>query len=119
MMRAIPLIESGRTLVPKCYVAEGFFSRLMGLMGRKTIPPDEALAFPRCNSIHTFFMRFAIDVVFVDGSGKVVRVIESLKPWRMLVPQRGARHVIEFRGSRCKELGIREGMQLDCEGAWA
>lgn len=118
-MRSVPLIESGRTVVPRCYVAESFVTRLVGLMGRRSIPRDEALAFPRCNSIHTFFMRFPIDVVFVDQSGRVVKVIERLRPWRMLLPQRGAKHVIELGESRSRELGIREGMRLECEGAWA
>lgn len=109
---------AGRVVVPKTKVANDFFSRFLGLMGRKTIPADEALIFPRCNSIHTFFMRFAIDVVMVDAQGEVLHVAQAMRPWRLLLPRARAKHVVEMRGGRAKELGITPGVKLTAEGVW-
>lgn len=118
-MKTATLKLADRELAVKCRVARDFFSRLMGLMGRKTIPADEALLFPKCNSIHTFFMRFPIDVIFVSKDGTVVDVIEAMAPWRMLLPRQGAKHTIEMAGGRSRELGIEKGARLGCEGVWA
>jgi uncharacterized membrane protein (UPF0127 family) len=58
-------------------------SRRKGLLGRDSIPEDVALVIAPCESVHTFFMRFAIDVVFVSRGGRVVKVCRSVKPWRI------------------------------------
>lgn len=112
-MKQGALIKSGKVIVPKLWLAGDFLSRFLGLMGRKGLPQDEALFFPRCNSIHTFFMRFPIDVVFLDADGNVVEVIEGLKAWRMLLPRTKAKHIIEFAGNRTRDLGIHSGMRLE------
>lgn len=104
-----------KVLVPKLNMATNFFTRFMGLMGKSGIPSDEALFFPKCNSIHTFFMRFPIDVVFVSESGEVVEVLESLGAWRMLLPRRRVKHTIELKAMRSRELGIKPGQQLRWE----
>jgi len=113
------LQKEGKILVQSCYVARGFFDRLKGLMFRWEIPKDFALAFPHCNSIHTFFMMTAIDVVFVSASGEVVDVIQGIKPWRLLVPRLKAKHVVEMRTGRSQELGIQKGQKLLCQGVWS
>ena len=63
--------------------AENFVSRTKGLLGRDSLPAGEGLWIKQCNSIHTFFMRFPIDAVFVDKQLKVVAMQEKLKPWRV------------------------------------
>ncbi|MBY0372166.1 DUF192 domain-containing protein [bacterium] len=87
-------------------------------MMKRSIGADEGLFFPRCNSIHTFFMRFPIDVVFVDAGGRVVDVVEALAPWRMPLPRWSAKHCLELGARRAKAMGIREGMVLDIQGAF-
>jgi uncharacterized protein len=77
------------------------------------------MVFPKCNSIHTFFMRMPIDVVLVDAKGVVVGVEENLAPWRLLLPRKATRHVLELKAFRSRELGIKTGMALVVEGAWA
>jgi uncharacterized membrane protein (UPF0127 family) len=57
--------------------------RVSGLLTYKDLPPGNALMLKPCNSIHSFFMRFAIDVVFIDRQNRVVRTITQFKPWRI------------------------------------
>jgi len=66
-------------------VARTFADRAKGLIGRKGLEPGKGLLIERCNCIHTFFMRFAIDATFMDGEGRVVKVVRNVRPWRMFV----------------------------------
>jgi len=109
---------ANRILFSRCWVASNFISRLMGLMCRMELSDDEAVVFPRCNSIHTCFMYFPIDVVFVAQNGEVLEVLESLRPWRFLIPRRKARHAIEMGSGVAARKGICLGMQLKCEGVF-
>lgn len=61
-------------------VADSFFSRLLGLMGKKEMNDTQALLITKCNSIHTFFMRFNMDAVFVDKNMVVKKAVKSIKP---------------------------------------
>ena len=63
-------------------IARGFWSRFRGWMGRKPLPGTALLIYP-CSSVHTFFMQAAIDVVFLNSEGRVVKLVEGLKPWRV------------------------------------
>lgn len=112
MSQATQLQLDGRVIVQRCVVARDFISRFLGLMGRKAIATDEAVLFPKCNSIHTFFMRFPIDVVFLSAEGQVVEVIEAMKSWRLLLPRRGVRHTLELAAGNSKALGIAPGRTL-------
>lgn len=60
-------------------------SRRQGLLGRDELPHSTALVIGPCNAVHTCFMRFAIDVIFTDRSGFVLRVAHAVKPWRMQI----------------------------------
>jgi uncharacterized protein len=68
-------------LADKATIANTAFSRMKGLLGRKEFPKGEALILDPCNSIHMLFMRFPIDVVFMDKNNRVVRAISSIKPF--------------------------------------
>jgi len=115
-MRTVPLKKTGLELIPKCRLATSFGPRFLGLMGRSGLSADEAILFPKCNSIHTFFMRFPIDVVLVSDKGEVVEVVEAMRAWRLLMPRKNVRHVVEMAAGRCKELGIESGTRLQVEG---
>ncbi len=117
-MRVVELKKGSEALICKSRIATTFVPRLMGLMLRSGIGDDEAIVFPKCNSIHTFFMRFPIDVLFVAKNGQVVEIQNSLGPWRMLMPRKNVSHTVEMRSHRAKELGICEGDQLQCEGVF-
>lgn len=76
--------------------ADSLFSRTKGLLGRKSLPEGEGLWIKRCNSIHTAFMKFPIDVLFVDKDLKVIHMYENLKPWRITRLHFRATSVIEL-----------------------
>jgi uncharacterized membrane protein (UPF0127 family) len=65
-------------------------------MGRASLPAGDGLWIEPCNSIHMFFMRFAIDAVFLDRDNRVKRVLRNLKPWRVSPIVFGARTVVEL-----------------------
>lgn len=87
----------GRLLIPDVAEARGAWGRAVGLMGRRTLPEGRALLMRPCGSIHTLFMRFPIDAIFLDADDRVLRVARNLRPWRPAVAARGARTVIEAR----------------------
>ena len=58
-------------------------TRTRGLLGRRGLPEGSVMILAPCNGIHTFFMRFTIDVLFVDRQGKVLKVCRALRPWRI------------------------------------
>ncbi len=76
-------------------VADTFGARMKGLLGRHEIPAGEALVITKCQSIHMFFMRFAIDAIFVDGQERVVGLVEDIRPFGLSPLFFKARYVIE------------------------
>ena len=90
-------LESGEGVIARdVSEAAGFFGRFRGLMYRRELPPGEALLIAPCDSIHTFGMRFAIDVLFLDSGGKILKAIRSLKPGRVVGRVRGGPAVLEM-----------------------
>ena len=77
-------------------MADNYFSRLMGLMGKPGLPPGEGLWILPCSDIHSCFMRFEFDAVFVDKQHKVLHLMESMKPWRISKFVRGGHAVLEL-----------------------
>jgi len=69
-------------LIARCFVAETPAQRMKGLLGRSSLPGDEGLWFPYETSVHTFFMKFAIDIAFLDRKSRVIALYHSFKPWR-------------------------------------
>ncbi|WP_428897944.1 DUF192 domain-containing protein [Parelusimicrobium proximum] len=95
--------------------AASFSSRLLGLMGRKSMKHDSAMLLRPCNSIHTCFMRFDIDVVFLDKDNKVVYLREEMKPWRMTPLIISAKSVLELPGGTLKSR-VALGDELEFNG---
>jgi hypothetical protein len=84
----------------------------MGLMGRRTLPEGGALLITPCSSVQTSLMRFAIDVVFLDRVGQVVKVVKGLKPYRAALGGRGAHSALELPAGAAAEHGIAVGDRL-------
>ncbi len=100
-------------LIPQLEVAENFWSRLKGLLGRSSINENQAMWIHNCNSIHTFFMNFAIDCVFVDQNLQVKAIARDVRPGRIVWPIWGARSVFEMKSGLADQLKIQVGEVLD------
>jgi uncharacterized protein len=81
----------------------------VGLLGRDGLSEGAALVIRPCNSIHTFFMRFDIDVAFLAKDGRVVRVIPAMKPWRATRVYPSAAMAVELPSQTLARTGTREG----------
>lgn len=113
MMRLVD--SNGQALSNQIKTAGGFIPRLFGLIGRKTMPGCSALLLKPCIQIHTFFMRFAIDVIFLDRGMRVKHVIEKMRPWRISKPVWGSHIVVELPGGTL-EGRVAPGDILELEG---
>ena len=87
------LTINGRVIC-RMEIADTFTRRFKGLMFKKEAPNYGLLIKP-CNSIHTFFMKFSIDVLFVDRENNVIKVIRDLQPGKIVAPVKGAVYVVE------------------------
>jgi len=109
-------LTRGQTLVTAGRVADTFWSRLRGLLGSKPLSPGEGLLIMPCKSIHTHFMSFPIDVLYVDGEGEVVGVDQGMPPWRFGRSHRRARFVIELPAGTVADTSTQLGDQLQVQG---
>ena len=87
---------SGRVVVARLVLAESFVARLLGWQFRRSLPSGEGLLLVPCRSIHTCFMRAAVDVVFLGEGGRVLAVRRDLGPWRAAVGPRETLGVLEM-----------------------
>ena len=101
----------GRDVCRRCAVAETPLRRMRGLLGRRELAADEGVLLRPAPSIHTFFMRFAIDVVFLDRELRVVHVAANVKPWRA-TGRRHARAALELRAGEAARRRILVGERL-------
>ncbi len=88
------------------------FKRFKGLMWEESMENNYGLWIKRCNAIHTFFMNFPIDVIFVDKNLKVKKCIEAIAPNKIVWPIFGASSVIELKNGFLKENKTQVGDQL-------
>lgn len=92
--------------------ADTFFRRLRGLLGKKDLNVEEGLWIVPCTSVHTFFMRFSIDVVFVDDEGRIVKLVEHLAAGRLAFARRAV-SVVEFAAGGTSRMGLATGQRLE------
>ncbi len=96
----------GMVIAEKVELAKGLIPRLIGLMGRRVLPRRSGLLMHGCCQVHTFFMRFPIDIIYTDHELRVLRVDANVQPWRILPKCCGASYVIELpAGSGCVSIG--------------
>ena len=93
-------------------VAEGFGQRLRGLMFSANLPPDAGLLLTDCASVHTCFMRFPIDLVYLDKRGVVKQLVPRLKPWRASIGKRGSVQALELAEGSIDWLNLHVGDDL-------
>jgi hypothetical protein len=105
------LFINGRGTDYKISVADTLLKRFMGWMLKKR-PFNEGLLLSPCNSIHTFSMRFNIDVVFLDSQNKVLKTEENLPPFKIIFPVKSSCKVLELPPDSIKSLSIKAGNTL-------
>jgi uncharacterized membrane protein (UPF0127 family) len=103
--------DDGTVVCERCLLAETSLARLRGLLGRSGLSSGEGLLLRPAGSVHTAFMKFAIDVVFFDRNLRVLKVVPELVPWRT-AGCRGARAVLELPAGEANRRGIRAGVSL-------
>jgi uncharacterized membrane protein (UPF0127 family) len=108
--------ENGEVVCDDCVVADSPVSRMKGLLGRKGLKPGEGLLLRPAGSIHTFFMRFPIDAVFLDEGLRVLGISDDIRPWRA-ASKRGARVVLELPAGVSARRGLEAGDTLSITDA--
>jgi uncharacterized membrane protein (UPF0127 family)/CheY-like chemotaxis protein len=106
--------EDGRIVCEQVKLADSYLSRTVGLLGRRTLPPGQGVVLRPSFSIHTFFMRFPIDVIFLDMDLTVMKIADSVPSFRT-ASCRGAREVVELAAGECARRGLTVGDRV----AWA
>jgi len=108
-------MRTGRVLAERLEVAQSMTARMRGLLGRGALPPGGGMMLDPCASIHTFFMRFALDVVFLDAGLAVRKIAPNVKPWR-LASCWSARSTVELPAGALEGAGLAVGDVLRLEG---
>jgi len=104
--------DDGSVVATDVEYADGMWRRFLGLMGRRELPSGHGLFIKPCSSIHMFFMRFPLDVAFVDNDGRVVRAYHGIRPWRISRVVRGAKGAIELPAGALAAAGVASGSVL-------
>jgi uncharacterized membrane protein (UPF0127 family) len=103
--------DDGNIVCEDCLLAETSFARMRGLLGRSGLSSGEGMLLRPASSIHTAFMRFPIDAVFLDREDRVLKVAAELSPWRMAACK-GARAVLELPAGEAQTRGLTPGVSL-------
>lgn len=111
---AVRRTRDGEIVASRAAIARSPLARMRGLLGRRSLAGGEGLLIEPCSSVHTFAMRFAIDVVFLSREGAVARVVCGLGRWR-IAACRDACKVLELPAGRAQEIGLMVGDELRCE----
>jgi uncharacterized membrane protein (UPF0127 family) len=105
---------AGAVVCERCEIPKSSFARMRGLLGRDGLEPGSGMLIDAAPSVMTFFMRFPIDVVFLDRDWMVVRVVHALKPWRVAGARRAVA-ALELPAGAAAEAGLQEGDVLVLE----
>ena len=104
--------DRGTTLATHARLASSHASRFFGLMGRKGVEDGGGLLLAKSASIHSFFMRFRFDAIFIDRDNRVTKVVPAMRQWWIAFGGRGAKDVIELRAGVAERTGTKPGDTL-------
>ena len=104
-MRTVQVFNVSKAIIiaEQAKLASSLGQRLKGLLGCNSLSDNEAMILKPCNSIHTFFMRFPIDVLFLDRNMRIIRVIENMQPFRMCHIVWGSKLTIELPAGKISQ----------------
>jgi uncharacterized membrane protein (UPF0127 family) len=95
-----------QSLAINILIADRVFSRLKGLMGSASLPDSEALLLSPCKYIHTFFMRYPIDALFLDKDYHCVEFVKNIRPWKFGIGNLKAKYVLELASQNLMNTAI-------------
>jgi len=104
--------KTEQVLVSKLILADNFFSRLKGLIGSNPLKKNEGLLISPCQQVHTHFMGYSIDIVFLDKQFKILHIVREMKPWRFSKFIKSAYYVLELQAHASQHLEIGEYLSL-------
>lgn len=104
--------NSNNCVIQNVRKTTNFIERMCGLLGKPALKDNEGLLIVPCSSVHTFAMRYAIDLVFMDKQFTIVKTVKTLKPWRMAVSNASSM-VLELAASSIDKLQLSIGQQLE------
>lgn len=125
-MRKIPTrlvarnVDTGELLADRVTVATRTVERAVGLLKHDTLAPGEGLLITPCRGVHTWGMRFTIDLIALDAAGIVVDAVRAMAPWRIRLPRRGAVSVLELPAGSLSRSNTERGhrIELQLTPAW-
>lgn len=107
------IVRNDADLVRDLRVADNFWTRFAGLQFTRSLPEGQGLLIKPCNSVHMFFMRYPIDVVFLTKDLVVERLLPDLQPWRVSPVVFGAYQTLELPAGTIARHGLKEGDRLE------
>lgn len=114
-MAKVTNATKGTVVADDVRIAKSVWARFRGLMGRKSLSDGQGLLLDPCSSVHMFFMRFPIDVVFLDRDNKVVKVAPHLKPYRAALGGKRSKKALELPAGSAEWARIEPGDVLTFE----
>ena len=105
-------INEANHQIDKIKLADNLITRIIGLMFKTELKESNGLLIKPCNSIHTFFMFFNLDILFISSKGEIVKVIRKMKPWRMTWIYFRSNQVLELKGGTLP-LNVTQGMRVE------
>lgn len=112
-MKILKNMANNNEICSNVIIADSFFKRLKGLMFTKKLSPDSSMYIAPCNRIHTFFMNYSIDVLYLNEKSIVLDIEENLRPGRIGKKVKGTVGVIELQSGKIKKSGIKAGHQIE------
>ncbi|UWG98028.1 DUF192 domain-containing protein [Dehalobacter sp. DCM] len=107
-------IQIGETLIAdNITVADSFVSRLVGLLRHKQLAVNEGMLIIPCSQVHTFGMKFNIDVLFLTQNNQIVAIEQKMTPGKMSKIVKNSHHVLELRAGATSQFGLHIGNQLE------
>lgn len=111
----IKLKKTEKYLCREAKEASSFGERLLGLMFEEKIPKGDCLVINPCQSIHTFFMKFNLDVIFIDSKYTIIKIIRNFRPWRLSLFYYKSKMVLEMNGGTLpKEIKAGDELEFEC-----
>jgi uncharacterized membrane protein (UPF0127 family) len=111
-VKTVSLRSERGVVCERCDVASTPLTRMRGLLGRRGLDSGEGLFLRPASSVHTFFMRFPIDVAFLGRDGAVLKIVAELGPWRT-AGARGAKAAVELPAGEAARVGLKVGDRLE------